>query len=81
MPDTGSARTFAREIFGVVVRALGLGMTIWFGFMGISALVTDAGSLLLPGVAGFAAGWWMLRRADRVCDFAYGPRELDASGS
>ena len=81
MPDKGISRVVAREIFGLSVRLLGLGLAVWAGYFAITMMVADEGRLVLVNLIGVAAGVGLLLKAELVCHYTYGPAASDAARS
>jgi hypothetical protein len=81
MADMGISRAVAREIFGLAARLLGLGLTVYAGYLAITMMVENEGRHVLVGLIGVAAGVWLLLKADLVCRFTYGPPASDAPPS
>lgn len=63
------------QLFGVVVRTIGLVLTIYGTFsscFGLLLVLTEAGIMsLILGVVAMLVGLWMLRGAQPVIAFAY----------
>ncbi len=60
-----------KDVFGIVVRTIGLLLMISWVFAVVAALVSQRGTMILNAFLIFAVGGYLLRGAPLLLDWAY----------